>query len=146
LTDGRFLLNKKEIQKDWKLSTANAVLGKPSRTLEGANRVHLHDKKGIVIYEAKKAGKPTGFINELSMYFSVKDSSMVLLPSSIYSGDFEIENMKITKDSKWEDIANGLTNAGYKKKNEYSYSKSGVYVIFRFLDNGLLENISIGKG
>ena len=145
LANGKFILNKKEISKDWKLLTAITVLKKASRTNEGpANKVHLYDKYGIVIYEGKKYGKLTGIISEVNIYFSIKESNQ-LTPYSPFSGNFEIENMKITKDSKGEDISKTLEDKGYKKKGNYWYIKNGVYIIFMFSDNGLLQNISIGK-
>jgi cell division protein FtsL len=145
LANGKFLLNKKEINKDWKLLTLDTALGSASRFTEGAtNKVHMYDKNGIVIYESKKSGKPTGVINEFSIYFSIKQSNQ-LIPYNLYPGSFEIESIKITKNSKWEDIKKTLEDKGYKSNGEYSYVKGGIYIIFRFSDNGLLENISIGK-
>lgn len=146
IVSGKFLLNNKEISKDWKLQTVNGVLGNVDRGNEGAaNRVYLHDKNGIVIYEAKKNGKATGIISEFSIYFSVKESSQ-LIPYNTYPGTFEIEGMRITKNSKWTDISNALKEKGYKKQGDYRYSKNGLYMIFRYSDDGLLQNISMGKG
>ncbi len=145
LANGKFVLNKKEISKDWKLLTATTVLRKASRINEGpANKVHLYDKHGIVLYEGKKYGKPTGIISEVNIYFSIKESNQ-LTPYNLFPGNFELENTKITKDSKGEDISKTLEDKGYKKKGNYWYIKNGVYIIFMFSDNGLLQNISIGK-
>ncbi len=145
LANGKFVLNKKEISKDWKLLTATTVLRKASRINEGpANKVHLYDKYGIVLYEGKKYGKPTGIISEVNIYFSIKESNQ-LTPYNLFPGNFELENTKITKDSKGEDINKTLEDKGYKKKGNYWYIKNGVYIIFMFSDNGLLQNISIGK-
>ena len=145
LANGNFILNKKEISKDWKLLNAIVVLGKASRINDGqANKVHLYDKDGIVLYEEKKYGKLTGIISEVNIYFSIKESNQ-LIPYSLFPGSFEIENTKITKDSKREDIGKTLEDKGYKKKGDYWYIKNGVYIIFMFSDNGLLQNVSIGK-
>jgi len=145
IASGKFLLNKKEINKDWKLPTLTTALGNASRFTDGAsNRVHMYDKNGIVIYESKKGGRPTGVINEFSIYFSIKQANQ-LIPYNLYPGSFEIESIKITKNSKWGDIKSTLKEKGYKSTGEYSYVKGGLYIIFRFSDNGLLENISIGK-
>jgi hypothetical protein len=145
LANGKFVLNKKEISKDWKLLTAITVLKKANRINEGpANKVYLYDKYGIVLYEGKKNGKPTGIISEVNIYFSIKESNQ-LTPYNLFPGNFEIENTKITKDSKGEDISKILENKGYKKKGNYWYVKNGIYIILMVSDNGLLQNISIGK-
>jgi len=68
LTNGKFALNKKEISKDWKLLTAITALGKASRITEGsANKVHIYDKYGIVLYEGKKYEKLTGVVSEVKI-------------------------------------------------------------------------------
>ena len=142
---GKFFLNKREISKDWKFSTLKVALGSPDRYTEGTNKVYLYDAQGIVVYEMKKNGNPTDLINELSIYFSIKESN-VLIPHSTYTGSFNIEGVNITNNSKWENIGDSFKIKGYKKKGDYSYIKNGTYIIFRFLDNGQLENISVGKG
>jgi hypothetical protein len=146
LSGGKLILNKKEISADWKLLTVIAAIGKASRDNNGpANKVHLYDNSGIVLYEAKRNGKLTGVISEVDIYFSIKESNP-LIPYNLYQGNFEIENIKISKNSKPMDIDKTLGNMGYKKKGAgYWYTKNGVYIIFRFADNGLLQSLSIGK-
>ena len=145
IKDGKLILNKRMINKDWNLQTANLVLGKADRFTEGANRVYLYDKKGIVVYEAKRNGRPTGMINELGIHFSIPASN-VIIPYSTYPGSFNIEGIAITKDTRWEDISSSLEAQGYKKKGPYWYSKKGIYIIFRFSPDSSLEYLSIGKG
>jgi hypothetical protein len=145
VSEGKLIINKTEISKDWKFSTLTSALGKADRFTDGANRVYLYDKRGTVVYEMKKNGKLTGTINELGIYFSIKQSN-VLVPYNTYSGSFNIEGVSITKGTKWEDISNALKSKGYKKRGDYQYAKNGTYLIFRFLEGGLLESLSLGKG
>jgi hypothetical protein len=146
LANGKFLVNKKEISKDWKMQTAITALGNASRINDGSpsNKVHIYDKNGIVLYEQKKNGKLTGAISEVSIYFSIKEANEIV-PNNFYPGSLKIENVRLTKESKPEDVMKNLEVSGYKKKGNFWYIKNNVYLIFRFSNNGLLETVSIGK-
>jgi hypothetical protein len=145
ILDGKLVINKTEISRDWKLTTVTKALGNADRFTDGTNRVYMYDKHGAVAYEMKKNGKLTGTVGELGIYFSIKQSN-VLVPYNAYVGSFSIEGVNVTKATKWEDISQALKSKGYKKRGDYQYAKNGTYLIFRFLDNGQLETLSLGKG
>jgi hypothetical protein len=145
ISDGKVVINKTEISGDWKLTTLRNALGNADRFIDGANRVYMYDKRGAVVYEMKKNGKVTGNVGELGIYFSIKQSN-VLVPYNTYVGSFNLEGINVAKGTKWEDISQTLKSKGYKKRGDYQYAKNGTYLIFRFLDNGQLESLSLGKG
>jgi len=144
ILEGKLVINKTEISKDWKLSTLTTAMGSADRFTDGTNRVYMYDKRGAVVYEKKKGGNLTGFINELGFYFSIHQSN-VLIPYNPFPGSFNIDGINVNKATKWEEIRNALKSKGYKKNGDYQYSKNGTYLIFRFLDNGQLESLSLGK-
>lgn len=148
VNNGKLVLNKKEISKEWKLQIMTDVLGTPEHTRDGYNKTHTYDRYGIVGFEPAPNKVPSGNLSELQVYFSEKEVNDVS-PKGFYAGSFKVGKLKVTKDLTAEQLKKkikGYTESDSYMPHNFRFAKDGIYIYFQFNDDEtMLAKMSIGK-
>ena len=144
---GKLKMNKKEVSKEWKLSTFTASLDTFSRKKDGANRVHTYDNFGIILFEPAPKKMPAGSVAEFQIILDEIEPSTIT-PKSFYEGKLTIEKMDFVRSTSIEEIRKKLTD--YKEidtdENEkYRFAKDGIYIYFLYNKYKKLSKITFGK-
>ena len=148
VSNGKLVLNKKEISKDWKLPVTVSVLGTAERIRDGANKTHTYDNYGIVLFERKLENVPSDTVSEVQIYFSEMEKNSVT-PNGFYTGDFSVEKIKLSKDFSADELKEKLKNYSQSESympHNYRFARNGIYIYFQFSDDEKkLQKISIGR-
>ncbi len=146
--DGKVKLNKKDVSKEWKLSTFTASLDTFSRKKEGTvNKVHTYDKIGIVLFEQAPNKIPAGLVSEFQIILDEIEPSAIT-PKEFFEGILTIEKMDFTRSSTIEDVRKKLTD--YKEvdtdeNDKYRFSKNGIYIYFLYNKYKKLSKVTFWK-
>ena len=145
---GKVKLNKKDVSKEWKLSTFTASLDTNSRKKEGTNnKIHSYDDLGIVLFETAIAKVSTGLVGEFQIFLDQTEASKSN-PKEFYEGKLTIEKMDFTRNTTIEEIRTKLKD--YKEtesdeKDKYRFSKEGIYIFFLYNKIKKLSKVTFGK-
>jgi hypothetical protein len=144
---GKVKLNKKDVSKEWKLSTFTASIDTFSRKKEGTNRVHTYDNFGIILFEPSPQKIPAGLVSEFQIILDEIETSNIT-PKNFYEGKLTIEKMDFTRNTTIEEIRAKLTD--YKEvdtdeNDKYRFSKDGIYIYFLYNKFKKLSKITFGK-
>jgi hypothetical protein len=141
---GKVKLNKKDVSKEWKLSTFTNVIDTFSRKKEGANRIHTYDPIGMVLFEPKAS---PGIVSEFQLFLDGVEANKIV-PKEFFEGKLTIEKTDITRNTTIEDIRKKL--ADYKEmesdeNDKYRFSKDGIYIYFLYNSSKKLSKVTFGK-
>jgi hypothetical protein len=141
---GKVKLNKKDVSKEWKLSTFTNAIDTFSRKKEGVNRIHSYDPIGMVLFEPKIPG---GIVSEFQLYLDGVESSKIV-PKEFYEGKLTIEKTDINRNTPIDEIRKKL--ADYKEtesdeNDKYRFSKDGIYIYFLYNASKKLSKVTFGK-
>jgi hypothetical protein len=145
---GKVKLNKKDVSKEWKLSTFTASIDTNSRKKEGTtNKIHSYDELGIVLFESAIAKVSTGLVGEFQIFLDQTEASKSN-PKEFYEGKLTIEKMDFTRNTTIEEIRTKLKD--YKEteseeKDKYRFSKDGIYIFFLYNRIKKLSKVTFGK-
>jgi hypothetical protein len=144
---GKVKLNKKDVSKEWKLSTFTNVIDTFSRKKDGVNRIHSYDPIGMVLFEPAPQKVPSGFVSEFQLYLDGVEANKIV-PKDFYEGKLTIEKTDITRNTTIEEIRKKLTD--YKEiesdeKDKYRFSKDGIYIYFLYNSVKKLSKVTFGK-
>ncbi len=141
---GKVKLNKKDVSKEWKLSTFTNVIDTFSRKKEGTNRVHTYDPIGMVLFEPRVSG---GIVSEFQLYLDGVEANKIV-PKEFYEGKLTIEKTDITRNTTIDEIRKKLIDYKETESDEndkYRFSKDGVYIYFLYNSNKKLSKVTFGK-
>jgi hypothetical protein len=141
---GKVKLNKKDVSKEWKLSTFTNVIDTFSRKKEGANRIYTYDPIGMVLFEPKAS---PGIVSEFQLFLDGVEANKIV-PKEFFEGKLTIEKTDITRNTTIEDIRKKL--ADYKEmesdeNDKYRFSKDGIYIYFLYNSSKKLSKVTFGK-
>jgi hypothetical protein len=144
---GKVKLNKKDVSKEWKLSTFTASIDTFSRKKLGVNKVHTYDNFGIILFEPAPQKMESGLVSEFQIILDEIESSNIT-PKNFYEGKLTIEKMDFTRNTTIEEIRNKLSD--YKEvdtdeNDKYRFSKDGIYIYFLYNKFKKLSKITFGK-
>jgi hypothetical protein len=145
---GKVKLNKKDVSKEWKLSTFTASLDTFSRKKEGAvNKVHTYDNIGIVLFESSPKKVVSGLVAEFQIVLDEIETSSIT-PKNFYEGKLAIEKNDFTRATTIEEIRKKLVD--YKEvdtdeNDKYRFSKDGIYIYFLYNKYKKLSKVTFGK-
>jgi hypothetical protein len=145
---GKVKLNKKDVSKEWKLTTFTASLDTNSRKKEGtANKIHTYENIGIVLFETVVAKVPSGLVGEFQLFLDATEASKSN-PKEFYEGKLTIEKMDFTRNTTIEEIRKKLTDYKETESDEndkYRFSKDGIYIYFLYNKAKKLSKVTFGK-
>ena len=144
---GKVKLNKKDVSKEWKLSTFTNVIDTFSRKKEGTNRIHSYDQIGMVLFEPAPQKVPAGVVSEFQLFLDGVEANKIV-PREFYEGKLTIEKTDITRNTTIDEIRKKL--ADYKEtesdeNDKYRFSKDGIYIYFLYNSNKKLSKVTFGK-
>jgi hypothetical protein len=140
---GKVKLNKKDVSKEWKLSTFTNVIDTFSRKKEGTNKIHTYDPIGMVLFEPKAGG----IVSEFQLYLDGVEANKIV-PKEFYEGKLTIEKMDITRNTTIDDIRKKLSDYKETESDEndkYRFSKDGIYIYFLYNSSKKLSKVTFGK-
>jgi hypothetical protein len=141
---GKVKLNKKDVSKEWKLSTFTNVIDTFSRKKEGVNRVHTYDPIGMVLFEPKAPG---GIVSEFQLFLDGVEASKIV-PKEFFEGKLTIEKTDITRNTTIDEIRKKLMDYKETESDEndkYRFSKDGIYIYFLYNSGKKLSKVTFGK-
>jgi hypothetical protein len=145
---GKVKLNKKDVSKEWKLSTFTASIDTICRKKEGGtNKIHTYDNFGMVLFETAVAKVPTGLVGEFQLFLDETEASKSN-PKEFYEGKLTIEKMDFTRNTSIDEIRTKLKD--YKEiesdeNDKYRFSKDGIYIYFLYNKLKKLSKVTFGK-
>lgn len=152
IKNGKLSLNNSILSDNWLMAPAIKVLGTGSRQRDGYNKTHSYDNYGIVLFEPKDNGSPSGKLAEFQVYFSaLEDEKSNVATTGFYTGSCSVGSLKLQKDITADRVREYLVNMGYTESDSYSahnfrFAKDGLYIYFLFdeIEQRLIK-MSIGK-
>ncbi len=145
---GKVKLNKKDVSKEWKLTTFTASIDTNSRKKDGtSNKIHSYDNLGIVLFETAVAKVPTGLVGEFQLFLDATEASKSN-PKDFYEGKLTIEKMDFTRKTAIEEIRTKLKDykeTDSEENDKYRFSKDGIYIYFLYNKAKLLSKVTFGK-
>jgi hypothetical protein len=148
INSGKLTLNDIAITNDWKITSLVKSIGAAERIKDGYNKTHTYDNYGIVLFEKQTGGASTDTLSEIQFYFSDMERNSVT-PEGYYSGNFKVENLKISKEltaRQVRDKLKGYTESESYLPHNYRFANKGLYIYFQFDDeDSRLQKMSIGR-
>jgi hypothetical protein len=144
---GKVKLNKKDVSKEWKLTTFTNVIDTFSRKKNGNNKVHSYDNFGIVLFESAPQKIPSGLVAEFQIYLDAVEASGIV-PKEFYEGKLTIEKTDITRNTTIEDLRKRLSDYKETESDEndkYRFSKDEIYIYFLYNKSKKLSKVTFGK-
>ena len=141
---GKVKLNKKDVSKEWKLSTFTNVIDTFSRKKEGTNRIHTYDPIGMILFEPKTPGS---IVSEFQLFLDGVEANKIV-PKEFYEGKLTIEKTDVTRNTTIEEIRKKLLDYKETESDEndkYRFSKDGIYIYFLYNSNKKLSKVTFGK-
>lgn len=139
--DGKFMLEKLQVNADWALAPVSEILKNPTRTTGAEKgRYFTYDEFGLTVIEAvDKENKPTGKIAEIQVHFILPKPADIN-PKKVFSGTFKAEGLELSKDLDLAKVKNQMSSwtmtsdpASY---TDLAYKKDGTYMRFEFTSRG----------
>jgi hypothetical protein len=144
---GKVKLNKKDVSKEWKLSTFTNVIDTFSRKKEGLNRIHSYDQIGMVLFEPTPQKVASGIVSEFQLYLDGVEANKIV-PKEFFEGKLTIEKTDISRNTTIEEIRKQLKDYKETESDEndkYRFSKDGIYIYFLYNSSKKLSKVTFGK-
>ena len=139
--DGKFMLEKIQVNADWSLQPVMEILKNPTRTTAAEKgRYFTYDDFGLTVIEAvDKENKPTGKITEIQVHFILQKTADIN-PKATFKGTFKSEGLELAKELSIDKVRNAMsswTSIGDSGSfTELHYKKDGMYMRFEFTGRG----------
>jgi hypothetical protein len=139
--DGKFMLEKLQVNMDWSLQPVMEILKSSTRTTGAEKgRYFTYDEFGLTVIEAvDKENKPTGKIVEFQVHFILPKPADIN-PKKVFSGTFKTEGLELSKDLDLAKVKNAMSSwtmtSDAASFTELVYKKDGMYLRFEFTGRG----------
>lgn len=141
-------LNKAVLNNTWTIGTVTTALGKPDRAHDAAaNRIHVYDQLGLLVFESLIDTVHRGHVIELNFFFELPAANADA-PKQAFPGRLRIGRLNMTRQLAMYEVKEGMSD--YNEQNcaiphtlKYYSTQAHLFIWLYFSDTDLyLKQVS----